>query len=82
MCNYWEQKFKKGILPYLDISFRNTTNPTALVKLISVDGETAAILEKESRKFTNWRFSKEKIKSLEDMSIFPNETLETAATKC
>lgn len=37
---------KKGILPYLDISFRDPTNPTALVKLISVDGETAAILEK------------------------------------
>ncbi|MCU4945268.1 Ger(x)C family spore germination protein [Bacillus cereus] len=33
---------KKGILPYLDISFRDPTNPTALVKLISVDGETAA----------------------------------------
>lgn len=38
---------KKGILPYLDISFRDPTNPTALVKLISVDGETAAILEKK-----------------------------------
>lgn len=37
---------KKGILSYLDISFRDPTNPTALVKLISVDGETAAILEK------------------------------------
>ncbi len=52
---------KKGILPYLDVSFRDPTNPTALVKLIAVDGETSEILEKkESRKFTNWRFSKEK----------------------
>ncbi|ACK93755.1 Ger(x)C family spore germination protein [Bacillus thuringiensis] len=73
---------KKGILPYLDISFRDPTNPTALVKLISVDGETAAILEK--KKVGNLLigdFLKKKIKSLEDMSIFPNETLETAATK-
>ncbi len=73
---------KKGILSYLDISFRDPTNPTALVKLISVDGETAAILEK--KKVGNLLigdFLKKKIKSLEDMSIFPNETLETAATK-
>ena len=33
--------------------------------------------KKENRKFTNWRFSKEKVKSLEDMSVFPKETLET-----
>ena len=38
--------------------------------------------KKEGRKFVNWRFSKEKVKSLEDMSVFPKETLETAATKC
>ena len=37
--------------------------------------------KKENRKFTNWRFSKEKVKSLEDMSVFPKETLETVATK-
>ena len=62
--------------------FRDPTNPTALVKLIAVDGETSEILKKEGRKFVNWRFSKEKVKSLEDMSVFPKETLETAATKC
>ena len=38
--------------------------------------------KKESRKFINWRFLKKKVKSLEDMSVFPKETLETAATKC
>lgn len=39
-------KILKGILPYLDVSFRDPTNPTALVKLIAVDGETSEILEK------------------------------------
>ena len=27
-------------------------------------------------------FLKKKVKSLEDMSVFPKETLETVATKC
>ncbi|HDX9693247.1 spore gernimation protein GerK [Bacillus thuringiensis] len=73
---------KKGIFPFLDISFRDPTNPTALVKLISVDGETAEILKK--KKVGNLLigdFLKKKVKSLEDMSVFPKETLETAATK-
>ncbi|HDR8185634.1 TPA: Ger(x)C family spore germination protein [Bacillus thuringiensis] len=73
---------KKGILPYLDVGFRDPTNPTALVKLISVDGETSEILKK--KKVGNLLigdFLKKKVKSLEDMSVFPNETLETAATK-
>ncbi|HDR3491081.1 TPA: spore germination protein GerKC [Bacillus wiedmannii] len=73
---------KKGILPYLDVSFRDPTNPTALVKLIAVDGETSEILEK--KKVGNLLigdFLKKKVKSLEDMSVFPKETLETAATK-
>ncbi|HDW3054072.1 TPA: Ger(x)C family spore germination protein [Bacillus cereus] len=73
---------KKGILPYLDVSFRDPTNPTALVKLIAVDGETSEILKK--KKVGNLLigdFLKKKVKSLEDMSVFPKETLETAATK-
>ncbi|WP_377866872.1 spore germination protein GerKC [Bacillus sp. R86525] len=73
---------KKGILPYLDVSFRDPSNPTALVKLIAVDGETSEILEK--KKVGNLLigdFLKKKVKSLEDMSVFPKETLETAATK-
>ncbi|GAB6423751.1 spore germination protein GerKC [Bacillus luti] len=73
---------KKGILPYLDVGFRDPTNPTALVKLISVDGKTSEILKK--KKVGNLLigdFLKKKVKSLEDMSVFPNETLETAATK-
>ncbi|ARO64718.1 Ger(X)C family germination protein [Bacillus cereus] len=73
---------KKGILPYLDVSFRDPTNPTALVKLIAVDGETSEILEK--KKVGNLLigdFLKKKVKSLEDMSVFPKETLETASTK-
>ncbi|HDR7792879.1 TPA: Ger(x)C family spore germination protein [Bacillus luti] len=73
---------KKGILPYLDVAFRDPTNPTALVKLIAVDGETSKILEK--KKVGNLLigdFLKKKIKSLEDMSVFPKETLETAVTK-
>ncbi|MEH7281493.1 Ger(x)C family spore germination protein, partial [Bacillus toyonensis] len=73
---------KKGILPYLDVSFRDPTNPTALVKLIAVEGETSEILEK--KKVGNLLigdFLKKKVKSLEDMSVFPKETLETAATK-
>lgn len=44
--NYWNQNSKKGYTPYLDVSFRDPTNPTALVKLIAVDGETSEILEK------------------------------------
>ncbi|MDH4423471.1 MULTISPECIES: Ger(x)C family spore germination protein [Bacillus] len=73
---------KKGILPYLDVAFRDPTNPTALVKLIAVDGETSTILEK--KKVGNLLigdFLKKKIKSLEDMSVFPKETLETVVTK-
>ncbi|MGE0993071.1 Ger(x)C family spore germination protein, partial [Bacillus sp. GMa5/2] len=38
---------KKGVLPYLDVGFRDPTNPTALVKLISVDGETDKILAQD-----------------------------------
>ncbi len=56
---------KKGILPYLDVSFRDPTNPTALVKLIAVDGETSKILEK--KKVGNLLigdFSKEKSEKL------------------
>ncbi|WP_144511631.1 Ger(x)C family spore germination protein [Bacillus thuringiensis] len=73
---------KKGILPYLDVAFRDPTNPTALVKLIAIDGETSTILEK--KKVGNLLigdFLKKKIKSLEDMSVFPKKTLETAVTK-
>lgn len=38
---------KKGIFPHLDVSFRDPGNPTALVKLISVDGSASKILEKK-----------------------------------
>ncbi|UNP76935.1 spore germination protein GerKC [Bacillus nitratireducens] len=73
---------KKGILPYLDVSFRDPTNPTALVKLIAVDGETSEILgKKKVGNLLIGDFLKKKVKSLEDMSVFPKETLETAATK-
>ncbi|HHT7226414.1 Ger(x)C family spore germination protein [Bacillus cereus] len=73
---------KKGILPYLDVGFRDPTNPTALVKLISVDGETDKILaQKKVGNLLIGDFLKKKVQSLEDMSIFPDETLETAATK-
>ena len=40
-------KILKRVLPYLDVSFRDPTNPTALVKLIAVDGETSEVLEKK-----------------------------------
>ncbi|MBJ8053050.1 Ger(x)C family spore germination protein [Bacillus cereus] len=73
---------KKGILPYLDVGFRDPTNPTALVKLISVDGETAKILmKKKVGNLLIGDFLKKKVNSLEDMSVFPKESLETAATK-
>ncbi|PFK40686.1 spore gernimation protein GerK [Bacillus cereus] len=68
---------KKGIFPLLDVGLRDPGNPTAPVKLISVDGKASKILEK--KKVGNvliGEFLKKKVKSLEDMSVFPPETLE------
>lgn len=73
---------KKGIFPFLDISFRDPTNPTALVKLISVDGETAEILKKkESRKFTNWRFPKEKSEKFRRYECVPKGNFRNSCYK-
>ena len=73
---------KKGILPYLDVSFRDPTNPTALVKLIAVDGETSEILEK--KKVGNLLigdFLKKKVKSLKDMSVISKRNFRNSCYK-
>ncbi|PED43149.1 Ger(x)C family spore germination protein [Bacillus cereus] len=69
---------KKGIYPYLDTSFRNPEHPTSLVKLISVDGISSKVLEK--KKIGNiliGEYLKRKVISLEKMSVFPQESIET-----
>lgn len=73
---------EKDLYPYLDVSYRDPTNPTANVKLIVVEGSAEELLQKQKiGKSLIGEFVTQKVKSLEQMSIFPDETLETIFPK-
>ncbi|CUB11459.1 hypothetical protein BN2127_JRS1_03245 [Bacillus cereus] len=73
---------KKGIFPTLDVAFRDPGNPTSLVKLVSVDGESSEILEKKKvGELMIGEFLKKKVSTLEERSYFPVENLESVLKK-
>lgn len=69
---------EKGLYPILDVNYRDPSNPTSNVRLIITEGEAAQILEqKKVGELQIGEFLKQKIDSLEEMSIFPKETADT-----
>lgn len=69
---------EKGLYPILDVNYRDPSNPTSNVRLIITEGEASQILEqKKVGELKIGEFLKQKIDSLEEMSIFPKETADT-----
>ncbi|MEK4345886.1 Ger(x)C family spore germination protein [Paenibacillus sp. FSL P4-0184] len=69
---------ERGLYPILDVNYRDPSNPTSNVRLIITEGEAAQILEqKKVGELKIGEFIKQKIDSLEEMSIFPKETADT-----
>ncbi|KAA1187837.1 Ger(x)C family spore germination protein [Paenibacillus sp. B2(2019)] len=69
---------EKGLYPILDVNYRDPSNPTSNVRLIITEGEASQILEqKKVGELQIGEFLKQKIDSLEEMSIFPKETADT-----
>ncbi|WP_339243477.1 Ger(x)C family spore germination protein [Paenibacillus sp. FSL F4-0243] len=69
---------ERGLYPILDVNYRDPSNPTSNVRLIITEGEAAEILEqKKVGELKIGEFIKQKIDSLEEMSIFPKETADT-----
>jgi len=72
----------KDFYSYMDVEYRDPDNPTSNVKLAIIDGETTEVLQLGSvGKTLIGEFITSKIKSLENMSVFPKETVESIFTK-
>lgn len=69
----------QGIYPIMDVNFRDPSNPTSNVRLVIADEEASDILEmKLVGELKLGEFITNKIKSLEQMSVFfPTETVDT-----
>ncbi|HDR6310719.1 TPA: Ger(x)C family spore germination protein [Bacillus cereus] len=73
---------KKGIRPYLNVDFRDPNNPTALLKAASVDGNASQILKKKKvGTILIGEFLTKKLTSLEEMSVFPQDSYEVIGRK-
>lgn len=73
---------EKDLYSYMDVEYRDPDNPTSNVKLAVIDGETTKAFELRTvNKVLIGEFITGKIKSLENMSVFPKETVETIFTK-
>ncbi|MFS0838368.1 Ger(x)C family spore germination protein [Paenibacillus sp. 1P03SA] len=69
---------EKDLYPYLDILYRDPRNPTSRVKVAVVDGTANETLRlKKVGSILIGEFITRKIESLEEMSIFPELSLET-----
>jgi Ger(x)C family germination protein len=69
---------EQGLYPILDVNYRDPSNPTSNVRLIITEGEASQILEQKMvGELKIGEFLKQKIDSLEEMSVFPKETADT-----
>ncbi|WP_068619869.1 Ger(x)C family spore germination protein [Paenibacillus tuaregi] len=70
---------QKGISPIMDVNFRDPSNPTSNVRLLIADGKASDLFEpKMVGELKLGEFINDKIKSLEQMSVFfPAETMDT-----
>ncbi|WP_452470879.1 Ger(x)C family spore germination protein [Paenibacillus farraposensis] len=69
---------RRDLYPYLDVLYREPDYPTSHVKVAVVDGPAGEILEQQSiGSLLIGEFITKKIRSLEEMCVFPEMTLET-----
>lgn len=69
---------KQGLYSSLDISLRESSNPTSNVRLVIAEGEASDIIEQKMvGELTIGDFLTKKIESLEEMNVFPIETIDT-----
>lgn len=74
---YGKKLAQHDIYPYLDVLYREPDYPTSHVKLAIVDGLAGKVLEqKKVGSLMVGEFIIQKIKSLEDLCVFPEMTLE------
>ncbi|WP_342435513.1 Ger(x)C family spore germination protein [Paenibacillus sp. FSL L8-0436] len=67
-----------GLYSNLDVNFRDPSNPTSNVRVIIAEGNASDILEQKMvGELKIGDFITHKIESLEEMSVFPKETLDT-----
>lgn len=72
---------ERELFQHLDVSYRDPRNPTSAVKLIVADGMASEILQKKKvGEMLIGEFITKKVKSLEEMSVFREETVETIFT--
>ncbi|KWX80910.1 hypothetical protein AMQ84_01825 [Paenibacillus riograndensis] len=69
---------EQGLYSNLDVNFRDPNNPTSNVRAIIAEGKASDMLEQKTvGELKVGEFITHKIESLEEMSIFPKETLDT-----
>lgn len=69
---------EQGLYSNLDVNFRDPSNPTSNVRVIIAEGSASDILEQKTvGELKIGEFITQKIESLEEMSLFPKETLDT-----
>ncbi|WP_068499245.1 Ger(x)C family spore germination protein [Paenibacillus kribbensis] len=75
---YGESVARKDLYSFLDVLYREPDYPTSHVKIAIVDGLAGDILEQQSiSSLLIGEFITKKIRSLENMCVFPEMTLET-----
>lgn len=75
---YGKKLARNDIYPYLDVLYREPDYPTSHVKVAIVDGAAGELLaQKRVGSFLIGEFITKKIKSLEELNLFPEMTLET-----
>ncbi|WP_440119375.1 Ger(x)C family spore germination protein [Paenibacillus sp. QZ-Y1] len=78
MILYGNKLARNDIYPYLDVLYREPDYPTSHVKVAIVDGAAGEVLQqKKVGSILIGEFITKKIKSLEELCIFPEMTLET-----
>ncbi|KWX71174.1 germination protein, Ger(x)C family [Paenibacillus jilunlii] len=69
---------EQGLYSNLDVNFRDPSNPTSNVRVIIAEGKASDMLEQKTvGELKVGEFITQKIESLEEMSVFPKETLDT-----
>ncbi|KJD44391.1 Ger(x)C family spore germination protein [Paenibacillus terrae] len=69
---------QKDLYPYLDVLYREPDHPTSHVKVAIVEGSAGELMNKKSvGSLLIGEFITKKIRSLEEMCVFPEVTLET-----
>ncbi|QOS78926.1 Ger(x)C family spore germination protein [Paenibacillus sp. JNUCC31] len=78
MILYGNKLAQNDIYPYLDVLYREPDYPTSHVKIAIVDGAAGDLLnQKRVGRILIGEFMTKKMKSLEELCIFPAMTLET-----